>query len=79
MAQNDPLYIYESPDQGKTVYRRLPGSPFKELIQEDVDAKHILERKLTWSAMCAKCLDDPELEELMNRAEVYYRLKYAED
>jgi hypothetical protein len=27
-------YIYESPDKGKTVYRRLPGQVNRELIHD---------------------------------------------
>lgn len=34
----DKVYIYESPDNGKTIYRRIFGDySFKELIQSDND------------------------------------------
>ena len=29
------MYIYESPDKGKTVYRRLFGSLVRELVSEN--------------------------------------------
>ena len=29
------MYIYESPDNGSTVYRRRPGQYKRELIQKD--------------------------------------------
>ena len=34
----DKVYIYESPDNGKTIYRRVFGDySFKELIQSNND------------------------------------------
>ena len=77
MENKDPLWIYESPDQGETVYRRLPGAVNRELVKGDPDAQtKLLQKKLLWSKMCAKALDDPELKKLVDAAEVYYRLKY---
>ncbi len=31
------IYIYESPDKGKTVYRRKFGETERELLKENVD------------------------------------------
>jgi hypothetical protein len=30
-------WVYESPDKGKTVYRRRPGSPVQSRVQIDVE------------------------------------------
>lgn len=77
MSENDSLWIYESPDGGETVYRRLPGAINRELVKGDPDAQmKLLQKKLLWSKMCAKALDDSELQQLIDAAEVYYRLKY---
>jgi hypothetical protein len=34
VADNDTDYIYESPDSGKTVYRRKMGSDERELVKD---------------------------------------------
>lgn len=33
----DPKWIYESPDKGETVYRRLFGGKYKQLINKHDD------------------------------------------
>jgi len=79
MSDKD-LWIYESPDGGETVYRRLPGGLQRELVSGDPDkANRLLERKLLWSKMVSRCQDDPDLKQLMDAAEVYYRLKYEKN
>ena len=37
MTEETPKYIYESPDKGKTVYRREFGKLDRELIKENTD------------------------------------------
>ena len=34
VTDNDTDYIYESPDSGKTVYRRKMGSDERELVKD---------------------------------------------
>ena len=40
VQNKEPQYIYESPDKGKTVYRRKFGSLHKELVVTSVEAMH---------------------------------------
>ena len=35
MTEDTKTYIYESPDSGKTIYRRKMGESKKELVDED--------------------------------------------
>jgi hypothetical protein len=66
-----PTYIYESPDGGETVYRRISGSQDRELIKVS-NAKNYTH----WREICAKAESDVYLRDLLDRAEAYYRLKY---
>ena len=69
-----PTYIYESPDGGETVYRREIGSKDRELIKVSKAQKYIHWREIQRAAET-----DEYLAELLDRAESYYRLKYAKD
>lgn len=69
-----PAYIYESPDSGETVYRRLSGSNQRELIKVSSSQKYIHWREIQQAAEA-----DEYLAELLDRAETYYRLKYAKN
>ena len=40
------VVIYESPDGGKTVYSRTPGSPIRELHSESDEVKSLHEQLL---------------------------------
>ena len=62
--------IYESPDQGKTVYARQPGSAYRTLIQGE-DQQH-----LVWQAILVSAKQDPVLQRMLDRAESYFRLKH---
>ena len=33
---DEPVYVYESPDEGKTLYRRELGSPNRERVEEQM-------------------------------------------
>jgi hypothetical protein len=43
----DKMYIYESPDKGKTVYQREHGSSQRTLIPEQLDWVQELEKANT--------------------------------
>jgi hypothetical protein len=71
--------IYESPDRGETVYVRNMGSQDRELhsvssTQLDV-IKHIREDQL-WGQIRLRAQTDPGLQELLDCAIMYYKLKY---
>lgn len=72
-------YIYESPDEGKTIYRRQRHAmaDTREIIQETMESHHVrLARQMLWTNILQHSLTDKELKDLLDRAEVYYRLKY---
>jgi hypothetical protein len=41
MKTEEKKYIYESPDKGKTVYRREFGKPERELVKDDKNIKEL--------------------------------------
>ena len=74
MSDRIETYIYESPDGGDTVYRRRPGSVHREMIQEGPLRKKILRRQL-WQDIVASAESDPVLKDMLDRVEIYHRLK----
>jgi hypothetical protein len=78
MHETSPTYIYESPDGGKTVYRRTSGNLNKEIIKtpdpwnEPIDMLQYVK----WSEILKHAKNDNYLKDLLDRAEVYHRLKY---
>lgn len=79
LFENEP-YIYESPDGGDTIYRRLPGTSARDLYQDNrtrdgrplID--HIREDQL-WGEIRRLARTDAGLQEILERAIVYYNLK----
>ena len=67
--------IFESPDGGKTIYSRKSGQDISErvCIQEDPEKKD-RERWLEWRDILAASRDNQGLADLIEKAEVYYRL-----
>jgi len=78
--EGDPAWIYESPDKGDTVYRRLPGTTQRDLIQDNRtrDGRplldHIQEDQM-WGEIRRMARTDEGLQEILERAIVYYNLK----
>lgn len=72
--ENQP-YIYESPDGGDTVYRRLPGVSERELIKENVSVRDKLRQNQLWHNIRQMAETDEGLQELLERAIIYYNLK----
>mgnify|MGYP000300706400 CR=1 FL=1 len=70
-------YIFESPDGGETVYRREFGEQHRELVKGDPSAVLLEAQRLYhWKQIFKQANTDLELQELINRVEVFYRLKY---
>ena len=67
--------IFESPDGGKTIYSRKSGQDISErvCIQEDPEKKD-RERWLEWRDILAASKDNQGLADLVEKAEIYYRL-----
>jgi len=72
--------IFESPDGGGTIYRRLPGTSERELYQDNRTRdgrplhEHIREDQM-WGEIRRMARTDAGLQELLERAIVYYNLK----
>ena len=79
MALNSAMtkYIFESPDGGETVYRREFGEQRRELVQGDpAEVLQESQQLYRWRNILRLAKTDSELKELVERVEVYYRLKY---
>jgi hypothetical protein len=69
--------IYESPDGGRTVYARRPGSNHRELHMRDPELdKELAELKNQerWQQILAARADNSELNDLLEKAEILYEL-----
>ena len=74
MSNREETYIYESPDGGDTVYRRMVGSVDREMIREGPLRKKMLRNQL-WLDIVAAAESDPVLQDMLDRVEIYHRLK----
>jgi hypothetical protein len=74
MSDREETYIYESPDGGDTVYRRRSGSVDREMIQEGPLRKKMLRNQL-WRDIFTSAESDPVLKDMLDRVEIYHRLK----
>lgn len=79
--------IFESPNNGKTVYKRLPGTSQRELYS-DINSDIVNDTRLLvtqlredqmWSEIRRMARRDEGLQELLERAIVYYNLKREHD
>jgi hypothetical protein len=69
--------IFESPDGGRTVYARRPGTTTRELHWQDpklqMELKE-LEREKRWVDIFGARKNDPELDRLCEQIEILYEL-----
>lgn len=73
-------YIYESPDGGDTVYRRKFGSdPMDREFHWQSERKKTWDlrqaRQNLWHDILGASDQDPALKEMLDRVEIYYRMK----
>ena len=75
--------IFESPDGGKTVYKRLPGTSQRELYSDMTSDGEKLHEQLQeaqmWGEIRRMARRDAGLQDLLERAIVYYNLKKDHD
>lgn len=77
-------FVYESPDQGQTIYRRKVGEVVRELIKDTrtLDGRpmveHIQEDKL-WGDIRRAAKTNPTLHDALERAIVIYQLSKKND
>ena len=70
----DPTYIYESPDSGDTLYRRLAGTNQREMVREG-PLRQKMQKNQRWQQIFLAAETDPVLQEMLDRIEVYHSLK----
>ena len=71
------ITIYESPDGGRTVYARRPGSNHREVhLKDPAIDKELAELKNQekWQMILAERANNPELNDLLEKAEILYEL-----
>ncbi len=70
--------IYESPDNGETVYGRYAGTTEKFLVgysfKEQERLKHIAEVKV-WTEIFQAAKEDETLQKELDRVKMYYYLR----
>lgn len=80
--KNDSSYIYESPDGGRTVYRRAmcesPAQRQLHHVDKEKRSLHqdLMESKL-WGDIHRTSQQDPALKTMLDQIRVYYQLKYV--
>jgi len=71
------LTVFESPDGGRTVYARTPGSNKRELHWQDPKLQQEikdLERSKRWIEIFQARKDNAELDHLCEQVEILYEL-----
>ena len=69
--------IFESPDGGRTVYARKPGTIERKLYSQDPTLQQELkdlENSKRWVEILQARKDDPELDHLCEQVEILYEL-----
>lgn len=69
--------VYESPDGGRTVYSREPGSPFRTLVGYSEEKKELLrqqQEKDLWDNIKIAAKTNPALHEALERVKLLYYL-----
>lgn len=78
----EEIYIYESPDGGKTVYRRVSGKLERELHYEDPEHKKQQEITNRWVKLkeaVAMATTDTTINDAIEKVELLYALKKKEN
>jgi hypothetical protein len=69
--------IYESPDGGRTVYARRPGSTHREVHLKDPELEKELadlKQQERWQSILSARKANPELNHICEQAELLYEL-----
>ena len=75
MSRLEPgaTYIYESPDDGDTVYARKEGTNERIMIGQSLHAKELKEQRL-WNEIYPKRKTNPALTEAVEKCIIIYKL-----
>jgi hypothetical protein len=66
--------IYESPDGGRTVYKREIGNLGRELIKEDNTMHNEIIENQLWSDIRQAAKNNPSIQEALDRVKITYYL-----
>ena len=69
--------IYESPDGGRTVYARHPGSSTRELYSRDpklIEQENELKQQERWQYILAARKNNSAIDNLCEQAEILFEL-----
>jgi hypothetical protein len=66
--------IYESPDGGRTVYKREIGNLGRELIKEDKALHNEIMENQLWSDIRQAAKNNPSIQEALDRVKITYYL-----
>lgn len=67
-------WIYESPDKGKTVYRRRANSTKRELFIKGPSPHPV---KQNMNEIIEESVHDPALKDMLDKLQVYWSLRNA--
>ena len=67
--------IYESPDGGKTVFVREGN--INVPLDTFIERRYQMRKQQCWSDIHSAAKTDTILQDLLDRVEVYYKLKYG--
>ena len=82
METSAQAWIYESPDGGRTVYRRPMTGDWTTRELSSQDQQYLRDLKIglkteQWRDIIIAAETDPVLADLLDRAQCYYQLKHA--
>lgn len=76
---DDQVWIYESPDGGDTVYRRLQGNngtrQLHSVSEKKQNSMQDLKNDQLWHEIRCRARTDSVLNTLLEHTETYYRLR----
>lgn len=70
-------WIYESPDGGKTIYRRRLGSSQRELHYENpvaIATRELAEENQLWHNIRVSAMTNQQLADMLDKVKTYYHL-----
>lgn len=70
-------YVYESPDNGKTVYAREAGSTDRQLVGYSYNNTKLSDDQL-WYEIRAAAKDNPALKNALEQCKILYHLSKKE-
>ena len=68
-------YVYESPDSGRTVYKRVAGTTDRVMVKDETEQERDATNRWTaWRDILRAAKHNPALSEALDRAQIIYEL-----